>query len=37
MREFAKMRNQTIGHPDENDICNAKIFAQEILKLLNSI
>lgn len=37
MREFAKMRDQTIGHPDEKDICSAKIFAQEITKSFNYI
>ncbi len=35
MRNFGKMRDQTLGHPDENDIKNAIIFTQKILGLSN--
>lgn len=35
MINFGKMRGQTIGHPDENDINNAITFTKNLLELLN--
>ena len=35
MRNFGNMRDQTIGHPDENDINNAITFTKKILELSN--
>ncbi|MHA1730025.1 MAG: flavodoxin family protein [Promethearchaeota archaeon] len=32
MEKFGEMRSQTVGHPDESEIANAKAFANEILR-----
>jgi len=32
IRHFGSLRSMTVGHPNKEDICNAKIFARAVLE-----